>query len=125
MRSISTEERHFLQEARGPTIFYRRDETAQEWSTVVNLLSEHVYISVDLDVFDPSMMAAVGTPEPGGMRWREVLDLLHAVAMKRHIVGFDVTELSPREGPEACAYTAAQLVHKLIGYATSLPNSWK
>ena len=63
-------------------------------------------------------MAAVGTPEPGGMGWWETLDILRAVAAERRIVGFDVVELAPNEGPEACAYTAAKLVYKLIAYAT-------
>jgi agmatinase len=79
-----------------------------------------VYISVDLDVFDPSLMPAVGTPEPGGMAWEQVVGLLRAVAEARQIVGFDVVELCPREGPAACAFTAARLVYKLIGYALLL-----
>ena len=64
-------------------------------------------------------MAAVGTPEPGGMVWDEVTDLLKQVALSKNVVGFDVVELSPNEGPEACSFTAAKLVYKLIGYATS------
>ena len=87
---------------------------------IVSLLSPTVYVSVDLDVFDPSLMPAVGTPEPGGMDWYQVTSLLKAVAEERHIVGFDVMELSPREGPVACAYTAAKLVYKLVAYATLL-----
>ena len=63
-------------------------------------------------------MAAVGTPEPGGMLWDEAVALLRAVAAERKVVGFDVVELSPNEGPEACAFTAAKLVYKLIGYTT-------
>ena len=74
-------------------------------------------MSVDLDAFDPSVMAAVGTPEPGGMTWRQVTSLLRAVAETRSIVGFDVCELAPREGPAACSYTAAKLVYKLVAYA--------
>ena len=84
----------------------------------MSALSPHVYISVDLDVLDPSVMAAVGTPEPGGMSWSELTELLRAVAREREVVGFDLTELSPGEGPEAAAYTAAKLGYKLIGYAT-------
>ena len=87
---------------------------------IVGLLSQDVYVSIDLDVFDPSIMSAVGTPEPGGMDWHQVVSLLRAVAERRHIVGFDVTELSPGEGPTACAYTAAKLVYKLLAYATIL-----
>ena len=89
---------------------------------ITGLLSRNVYISIDLDVFDPAIMSAVGTPEPGGMDWYQVTSLLRAVAEQSHIVGFDVTELSPGEGPTACAYTAAKLVYKLLAYATLLPR---
>ena len=85
---------------------------------VVSSLSDNVYVSLDLDVLDPSVMSAVGTPEPGGMSWLEVTGLLRRVAEQRRIVGFDVTELSPAEGPEACAFTAAKVAYKLMGYAT-------
>ncbi len=84
---------------------------------VIAALGDQVYVSVDLDVLDPSIMSAVGTPEPGGMGWHDLLRLLKRVAAERSIVGFDVVELAPEEGPEACSYTAAKLVYKLIGYA--------
>ena len=89
---------------------------------VLSALGDPVYVSVDLDVLDPSIMSAVGTPEPGGMGWFDVLGLLKTVAAERSIVGFDVVELAPDEGPEACSYTAAKLVYKLIGYALSGPG---
>ena len=92
-------------------------------SDVLETLTENVYVSIDLDVFDPSIMAAVGTPEPGGMTWEEATGLLRSVSNKRRIVGFDITELSPSEGPEACAYIAAKLTYKLIGYATNNDTS--
>ncbi len=91
-------------------------------SDVIGLLSKNVYVSIDLDVLDPAIMAAVGTPEPGGMDWYQVTSLLRAVAEERRIVGFDVTELSPSQGPVACAYTAAKLVYKLVAYSTLLPT---
>jgi agmatinase len=84
---------------------------------VMAQLGDPVYVSVDLDVLDPSIMSAVGTPEPGGMGWHALLGLLSRVAAERSIVGFDVVELAPDEGPEACTFTAAKLVYKLIGYA--------
>lgn len=89
---------------------------------VIDRLSPCVYVSVDLDVFDPSIMSAVGTPEPDGMTWREATRLLRMVAERRRVVGFDVVELSPNEGPEACSFTAAKLVYKLIGYSTEDPR---
>ena len=91
---------------------------AQLADAVLSHLTETVYISVDLDALDPSIMSAVGTPEPGGMLWAETLALLRAVASRRRIVGFDLMELAPPEGPVSCAYTAAKLAYKLMGYAT-------
>ncbi|MDP6347065.1 MAG: agmatinase [Dehalococcoidia bacterium] len=85
---------------------------------VMGALSSQVYITVDLDVLDPSIMAAVGTPEPGGLSWESITGLLKAVTRQRQVVGFDVVELCPREGPGACAYLAAKLAYKLMGYIT-------
>ena len=84
---------------------------------IVAPLRPNVYVTIDLDGLDPSLMAAVGTPEPGGLLWDEVSDLLAAVAARKRIVGFDVTELAPQLGPEACAHTAAKLAYRLIGLA--------
>ena len=120
VRSLSTPERAFIRETGFPVAFWPSTMPADELASwALSYLTDNVYVSVDLDVFDPSLMAAVGTPEPGGMTWAEVTALLRAVAAKKRIVGFDVTELSPGEGPEACAFTAAKLTYKLIGYATA------
>ena len=120
VRSLSTPERAFIRETKLPVVFWPSGMTADELASwAMANLTQEVYVSVDLDVFDPSLMAAVGTPEPGGMGWAEVTSLLRAVATQRRVVGFDVTELSPDEGPEACAFTAAKLTYKLIGYATA------
>ena len=130
VRSVSLEEMEFIREGRVNTIFWPNLSESRstgvssaqvgtpEWQDIVRLLSRNVYVSIDLDVFDPAIMAAVGTPEPGGMDWYQVTSLLRAVAEERHIVGFDVTELSPGEGPASCAYIAAKLVYKLLAYAT-------
>ena len=120
VRSLSEEERIFVQEARIPVVYWTppRPGIAELADRVLDSLSGEVYVSIDLDVMDPSVMSAVGTPEPGGMSWDEVIGLLRRVAEQRRIVGFDITELSPAEGPEACAFTAAKLAYKLMGYAT-------
>ena len=122
VRSVSEGERRLIRQRRLPVTFWpdTTDSGPDLSRRLLDGLSENVYISVDLDVLDPSLMPAVGTPEPGGMSWRELTGLLKAVANERRIVGFDVMELSPREGPESCAYTAAKLAYKLIGYATCL-----
>ncbi len=119
IRSLSLEEHRFMQE-NGIEPFYAEDSSKPDFAaSVVSKLSPQVYVSIDLDVFDPSIMSAVGTPEPGGLSWQQALELLRAVSRHRQIVGFDVMELCPREGPTSCAFLAAKLTYKLIGYATS------
>jgi agmatinase len=81
-----------------------------------NSLTENVYISVDLDVFDPSVAPAVGTPEPGGIGWYETLDFLKEVAKDKKVVGFDVVELCPIKGQVATDFLAAKLIYRLLGY---------
>jgi agmatinase len=84
---------------------------------VVEQLSDNVYITIDLDGFDPSEVPAVGTPQPGGLHWSEVTALLKKIAEKKNIAGFDVVELSPIEGQVASDFFAAKLVYKMIGYS--------
>lgn len=83
---------------------------------VLETLGDPVYITIDLDFFDPSVVPSVGTPEPGGFQWVETLSFLRKVASSRRIVGFDVVELSPKPGFVASDFLAAKLIYKLIGY---------
>ncbi len=119
IRSFSAEEAEFIKKAK-PTIFHAQDRpfSGATIDKIVSALSDEVYITVDVDVFDPSIMSAVSNPEPGGMQWYEALDILRKVSQKKHIVGFDVLELCPDQGPAACAFLAAKLAYKMIGYAT-------
>ena len=107
IRSLCLEERDFIRDRRIPVWRCPPDGAALPADEILAALGEDVYISVDLDVFDPSLMPAVGTPEPGGLNWTQVTALLRRVGEERRIVGFDVCELAPAEGPAACAYTAA------------------
>ena len=120
VRSMSREEAKLIEVSNIPCFPCSGTQSDLPVEEIVSALSPSVYISIDLDVFDPSFMAAVGTPVPGGLGWYQVLCLLRQVASARRIVGFDVVELSPREGPSACAFTAAALVYKLIGYGIAL-----
>jgi agmatinase len=121
VRTLALEERdHILQSA--IPIWYWPPDSDTYSVDVIEALDSNVYISIDLDVLDPSEMAAVGTPEPGGMRWYDLLALVRAVSQRRRIVGFDVCELAPNEGPPANSYTAAKLVYKLIAYACGPPS---
>ncbi len=96
-------------------MFYASDiRNSKTWiEDVVKKLNDNVYITIDLDVFDPSIMPSTGTPEPGGLDWYEVIDLLEAVSKKRNIAGFDVVELCPSKNP-APDFLAAKLVYKLL-----------
>lgn len=117
VRSMSADERSYASEARIQIHTWPPEVGQSELFDAVSTdLTSNVYISIDLDVFDPSLMSAVGTPEPGGMSWWNVLALIRNVASRATIVGFDVVELSPEEGPVACSSTAARLVYKVIGY---------
>ncbi len=117
IRSMSLEEYEFIK-SKGLSLFLAdHDGSLLSKRSIVDSLSNNVYITIDLDVLDPSIMAAVGTPEPGGMGWSAVLSLLKSVAEKRRIVGFDLVELCPDQGPASCSFTAAKLAYKLIGYS--------
>ncbi len=119
IRSFSLDERRFMQQQKIEP-FYAESSNSPDFAfRVASTLSSQVYVSIDLDVFDPSIMPAVGTPEPGGLSWQQVLELLRVAARNSKIVGFDITELCPREGPTSCAFLAAKLTYKLMGYATS------
>ena len=119
MRTLALEERDYIASAGVPTCYW--PPQSKEWvGDIISRLSDDVYVSVDLDALDPSEMAAVGTPEPGGMGWLELTTLLRRVAEERRIVGFDVCELAPDLGLPAHSYTAAKLVYKLIAYACNV-----
>lgn len=105
-------------------VFFAKDiYDNTDWiKKVVSKLSDNVYITIDLDVFDPSIMPSTGTPEPGGLFWYDVLALLKAVAGKKNIVGFDVVELCPGEENKAPDFLAAKLIYKLLSYKFELGN---
>ena len=118
VRSLCLEERDFIRDNSISAWQCPPDGSPLPAGDILAALGDHVYVSVDLDVFDPSLMSAVGTPEPGGLNWMQVTSLLRRIGESRRIVGFDVCELSPAEGPVACSYTAARLVAKLSAYST-------
>jgi len=116
IRSMSEEETKYIKEAKKNNIFYDKKFSNEE---VVSTLKENVYLTLDLDVFDPSFMPSVGTPEPSGLGWNEVLDLIREVAKNRKIVGADVVELSPIPSFIAPDFLAAKLVYKIISYVVN------
>ena len=101
--------------------FFAKDILHSEtWiEEAISKLNQNVYISIDLDVFDPSIMPSTGTPEPGGLDWYTILKLLNEVCKNRNLIGFDVAELCPTENI-APDFLAAKLIYKLLSYKFSL-----
>lgn len=114
VRSLTTEERRLIEECDITVIFgheLRRDGWIER---VIESLGETVYITLDVDFFDPSLVPATGTPEPGGGDWYSTIDLLQRVFQERNVVGCDVVELAPIPGLVAPDFLAAKLVYKLV-----------
>lgn len=84
---------------------------------ILKELSDPVYITIDVDGLDPSVIPGTGTPQPGGLEWYETLDMLRAICRRRWIVGADITELSPIPGQQVSEFAAARLAYKLLSYA--------
>ena len=119
IRSMSKEEGEFLPQSKVKS--YSADFVLEKknWvETVCKDLIGDVLITIDLDVFDPSIMPATGTPEPGGLYWKDILHLLKLVSASCNIRGFDVVELAPLPGVVAPDFMAAKLIHRLMGYIT-------
>ncbi|MFH1255539.1 MAG: agmatinase [bacterium] len=82
----------------------------------ISKLTDKVYITIDLDVFDPSVLPSTGTPEPGGLGWYQVLGFLKKVVEEKKVVGFDVVELCPNKNEKSSDFLAAKLIYKLLSY---------
>jgi len=117
IRSLSPEEAAAAPGLR-TTIFYDYNMRADpRWiDRVVESLTDTVYITIDVDGFDPAIMPATGTPEPGGLSWYEMLALLRAVIERRTVVGCDIVELSPMAGNVAPNFLCAKLIYKILSY---------
>jgi agmatinase len=117
IRSLSAEEAMVIPSL--PTrIFFAKDIVGQTgWiDEVVSSLTEDVYLTIDVDGFDPSLIPTTGTPEPGGLMWYDVVWLIRKTAEKRRIVGMDVTELSTSPGNNSPSFLTAKLIYKTLGY---------
>lgn len=119
IRSMDSSEAPFMDKG---AVFYAEDIYASEdWiERACRRLGREVYVTIDLDVFDPGIMPSTGTPEPGGLQWYPVLKLLKRVSLKRKIVGIDVVELCPSEN-KAPDFLAAKLIYKLLSYTFERP----
>lgn len=119
IRSMSQEEACFIKENNLKPLYDSKLINCQDWiEDVISNLGDEIYITIDLDVLDTSVMPAVGTPSPGGLSWYLLLEFLSKVSAKKKVVGFDVVELVPTDTYYAASCLAASLVYKLIGYIT-------
>ena len=117
IRSMSYEERADVQPDRIFYADYILDSKNNTWMyDLLNKVGKNVYITIDLDVLDPSIMSSTGTPEPGGMLWYQLIDILDKVNQKSNIVGFDVVELCPMKYNKAPNFLAAKLVYQLLTF---------
>jgi N1-aminopropylagmatine ureohydrolase len=119
IRSLSGEEAEAVPSLR-TKIYWGKDiapQPPEKWvPKVVADLSQNVYLTIDLDGFDPAYVPATGTPEPGGLTWHQVTALIREVAARKRIVAMDVVELLPQPGDHASDFLAAKLIYKCLGY---------
>lgn len=115
IRSTCEEEIAFIKKAKLSGRIFEAPEVPIE--KIVKLLSDHVYITVDIDGFDPSLVPGTGTPEPGGLTWYQVVELFRSVASHKKIVGADLVELAPLANQPAGDFLATKLAYKIIGLA--------
>ena len=123
IRSLSVEEGEYLKsdDSRNVKTYFAKDLKSRgvyfiNIEEIREFLTDNIFITIDLDVFDPSIMPATGTPEPGGLGWYEVLGTIKEVISGKNVVGFDCVELCPIEGLVAPDFMAAKLVYRIMGY---------
>jgi len=118
IRALTREERELARGSDHIHLFFADDiHEGDAWmDEVVSLLTDDVYITFDVDGFDPSLVPSTGTPEPGGLQWYPVLKLLRRVFRERTVVACDVVELAPFPGLSAPDFLVAKLIYKMIGY---------
>jgi len=126
IRSVGDEEKQFINSGNVKTFFMHEnldiDKLIKEIS---NELSKTLYLTIDVDGFDPSVMPGTGTPQPGGFMWYEALKIFKEICSKKKIVGMDVVEVSPLKNSNITEMNAAKLIYRLMGYISFLNNGKK
>jgi agmatinase len=124
IRSICKEEAELIAAQNIPVMFARDIYYNNNWieKAIANIPTQKVFITIDLDGLDPSLLPGVGTPEPGGLNWYELTNFLKQVFRQKEVIGCDVMELAPSRDSVVSEFTAAKLVYKLIGYHSFSQN---
>ena len=118
IRSISADEARAIDAGLPTKIFWAKDIVGRtDWiDTAIDGLTENVYLTIDIDGLDPSLVPTTGTPEPGGLGWYETLTLIRKLAKRKRVVGMDLVEFSKAENSDAPAFLCAKLVYKSLAY---------
>jgi agmatinase len=121
IRNISAGEVEWMeQEKPAINIFWARQQDKWNFQDIVNTLSDNVYLTIDIDGLDSSIMPATGTPEPGGMTWYQLMELIKQLCIKKNVVAADIVEFAPIANLHAPTFLVAKLIYKLIGYRFAL-----
>ncbi|MEP0214164.1 MAG: agmatinase [Cellulophaga sp.] len=115
IRSMDAIEKTYMDEEK---TFFAHDMVNDEYwmDKVVDQMTENVFITLDLDALDPSILPSTGTPEPGGLFWYETLEFLKQVFTEKNVVGFDIVELCPNKADKSSDFLAAKLYYKMLSY---------
>jgi agmatinase len=124
IRSMDISEKKYMNPDK---TFFAHEMVLDEFWTdkAIDLMTDNVFITIDLDGFDPSILPSTGTPEPGGLLWYETLDFLKRIAEEKNIVGFDIVELCPNEIDKSSDFLAAKLYYKILSYIFSEPGEFE
>ncbi|MCM8570888.1 agmatinase [Gramella jeungdoensis] len=102
---------------------YFAHDLYEDWQDdAIGQMTPNVFITIDLDAFDPSILPSTGTPEPGGLFWYETLEFLKMMFKKKNVVGFDIVELCPNENEKSSDFLAAKLYYKMLSYKFKYQN---
>ena len=116
-RSFSMSEWEFVREHGNEPFYMSRIKKEPDWiEKICARINGPVYLTIDVDCFDPAVMPATGTPEPDGMSWQQLTDFIRQLAACKEIVGFDLVEFSPQPGAHHAAFTAAKIIYRTLGY---------
>ena len=118
IRALCMEESNLIKSTEKINTFFAHQihEDAKWIDKVMETLPDNIYVTIDADGFDPSIIPDVGTPEPNGLTWQQAIKLFQAVFKNKNVVGFDMLEMAPKENEILSAYNLAKLVYRLLGY---------
>ena len=120
IRSMDVEELANMDENQ---VYFAHDLYEDWMDDAIGQMTPNVFITIDLDAFDPSIMPSTGTPEPGGLFWYETLEFLKLIFRKKNVVGFDIVELCPNENEKSSDFLAAKLYYKMLSYKFKYLNN--